>query len=246
MYSSFYNMNEFNYLNYCTEYSVSGSFKKPMQEEACFRSIFNKATNDGDYTYTIRLYTSYKKLGEKNNNYCFFNKSQVKNHINQLKDLGDFKSVVIDKKDHIEVIIKISQQCNLFHRYLVSWIRYLYEFPYNVLLLDAYRLKQEKKFRFTSISNLMNICVSAYPVHYRDLHGITQYKALHKPLSKKNLKKRIEDTGRLHSIYKTIDEDAKRLPNDMNYYNLDFWESLELYNEIRKPIYLELEKLSRL
>lgn len=239
-------MNEFNYLNYCTKYSVSGSFKKSMKEEACFRSIFDKATDDGSYTYTIVLYTSNKKLNEQKNNYCFFNKSQVKNHINQLKDLGDFKSIVIDKKDRIEVIIKISEQCNLFHRYLVSWIRYLYEFPYNVLLLDAYRLKQEKKFRFASISNLMNVCISAYPVFYRDLHGIIQYRALHKPLSKKDLKDRIRHRYRLHDIYNVTGGDTKRLPDNVNCYDLDFWESSGQYNEIRKPVYLELEKLSRL
>ena len=234
-------MREFEYLNYLTQYSISGSMEMAMKRDACFSTIFNDAFKDQTNTYKIILYTSDFELKNRHNNYCPFTKQQVKNHIRQLKDLGDFTFTVDEKEDHMEVTITISKKCNLFHRYVVSWIRYLYEFPYNMLLKDAYKLKQEPRFIFTSISNLMNVCVAAYNWSQRDIHGITETRNMYLPLTKKLLRQRINRKRTLHSIYDNAGRSWCYLntTSGKDNENFEYWSSPEMY-DYRKSIYLQI------
>ena len=149
-------MQEFKFLRYYTKYSAFGALKVYLSEYACFSDIYKKFAprNLYDENYIIYIYKGANNL--RNNNMCFLSKKQLQNHIKQAQEIFNFKYQVIELEKLYKVNLSITQAPGNFHKYILAWIRYCYEFPYNMLLLDALEIKKESCFKYTSISNLFN------------------------------------------------------------------------------------------
>ena len=145
-------MQEFKYLGYHTEFSCSGDINYNMQVCACFARAFGRLNRDDTSVhYVIKVYKGDTMRG-KGSNMCFFGERQIKNHLNQLKGLFPIKFKVRDsgdeKKPHFIVELYLKNLPGTYHKYALTWTRYLYEYPYNMILMDAYRLKEDPVFRF--------------------------------------------------------------------------------------------------
>lgn len=243
-------MREFSCLNYHAEYTCEGSVIADRNGDACFSYIFSSLNNACNNVYKVVVYKDdhFLKIS-RSSNACFLSKTELSNHLRQLQSLYPFEFSVTEETREISkdlsvpyyvVTIHLKDVPGLFHRYVLTWLRYTYEFPYNMILLDTYRLKKLPIFRFTSISNLFNIVSNCANTYVGEGHSISEAH-VHQPLSKKELKERIQYARELNSIYKNLRLSKARLPETIEGYasfDLEYW-SLDLF-EIRKPYYLQM------
>ena len=163
-------MRDFQFLCYHTEYSCKGAIGKKMGVSACFSRVFNAIDGENiSEDYEIILYKGTKLAKEKNkSNSCLFTKKQISNHLKQAQRIYPFNFRITevtnwgDGYNVFKVHLKLIQAPGTFHKYLLTWLRYMYEYPYNVILYDAYKLKKDPCFRFTSISDLFNLVLGCF------------------------------------------------------------------------------------
>lgn len=242
-------MKEFSYLNYHAEYTCEGSVIADRYGDTCFSYIFDSLVDVCDNIYRVVVYKDdhFIKV-TRGSNACFLSKTELSNHLRQLQSLYPFKFLITEDTREVNnqtlpyyiVTIHLKDVPGLFHKYVLTWLRYTYEFPYNMILLDTYRLKRLPMFRFMSISNLFNIVSNCANTYVGNGHSISE-SFVHQPLSKKELKERIKHVRALNAIYNSLRISKDKLPETIEGYSsrdLEYW-SLDLF-EIRKPYYLQM------
>lgn len=244
----FFAMNEFRFLSYHTEYSCTGTYNKEMCANACFAGVFSRVHYDSDIVYTIHLYSGIDFCTKYHySNACLFSKHEIRNHLRQLKGIYPFGYRVLEKSNnegqvYYEVKLHLNNVPATFHKYVLTWLRYTYEYPYNVILKDTYRLKKDSMFRFESIANIFNVVSNCYPDDVNDIHSIAE-NIIHKPLRKCKLCERIRKADRLEEIYNFLYINAIKLPKQIEGFeckDLEYW-SEELF-ELKKSTYIEMYK----
>ena len=221
-----------------------------MEVDACFSYVFNEVNNNSSVKYQIVLYMGTKYSAKQHkSNACIFTKQEVRNHLKLLKSLYPLQYSVRDYGDkngykRILVTLNIENTPATFHKYALTWLRYLYEFPYNVLLRDAYTLKKERTFRFESIANLFNLTLSCYCRNPREIHQIPSNSIIQR-LKIADIKRRIKQVNLLHDIYANVYQKARKIPEKMKGISLEDIEYLYVGFEERKPIYMEIQKRRR-
>lgn len=239
-------MKEFRCLSYHTEYSCSGTYNLKMGARICFANVFNMVNDNSNIKYKIRLYPGIDFCKKSSlSNACLFSKQEIRNHLLQLKALYPFSYRVSDEMKGDDKIIVIHLHLKnvpaIFHKYILTWVRYLYEYPYNVILKDSYRLRKDSRFRFQSISSLFNIVACCQVCYVGEGHSIRE-DHVHTPITKAELKERIGEVKCLNDIYKDMDIGRDRLPRTIRKFScndIEYW-SEELFDEVRKPVYVEL------
>ena len=221
-----------------------------MEVSACFSHVFRAVKNNSSIKYRIVLYMGTRYSAEQHkSNACIFTKQEVRNHLKLLKSLYPLQYSVRDYKDkngykRILITLNIKNTPATFHKYALTWLRYLYEFPYNVLLRDAYTLKKERTFRFESIANLFNLTLSCYCRNPWEIHQIPTNSIIQR-LKLADIKRRIKQVNLLNNIYAKGDEKALKIPEKIQGFSI---EDIEYWNagfEERKPIYMEIHKRRR-
>ena len=244
-------MKEFQLLDYYTEYSCKGLFEKKMKREYCFSFVFNKVKIDPvSEEYTLILYKGTNFSKQKHySNACIFNKQQIRNHLKQAQSIYPFKYRVTELKNWkgynvFKVHLILSDIPGTFHKYILTWIRYMYEYPYNVILYDAYKLKKERCFCYSSISNLFNLVLGCYCNNPRTIHQIAKNE-VSKRMSKQELKEKIQNVVVLNDIYKQLKVKKQIIPKTVlnkTITDIEYWEDQEIFDTYRKPVYMKVYK----
>ncbi len=235
-------MEDFNFLNYCTIYKAEGDINKSLDEHACFSKVFQYHNEKLNFVkYTIIMHLDNHLILKSKNNWCLFDKYRIKKHINLLKTIiPNTKSVVHVKDNKCTITFSINNAKLIKHKYALTWIRYMYEYPYNVILYDAYKLKKLNQFRFTSIANLFNLVLSKFYDNPRDIHQIAR-NSINKKLTIKQLKSKLNQITRLNDIYKSLKAKTHLIPykiNNLSIHDIEYWLSDECFEE-RLKIYLK-------
>ena len=227
-------MGDFKFLSYHTEYGCEGTINKKFGEESCFGEIFRCNLNYLDEKYLIRLYKKDHILKIRENNSCFVGIKEIKRHLKMISPLlvfEKYKFKIEEKENYFEVTLEIKAD-RLYHKYILTWLRYLYEFPFNMILKDAKRMRKEKEFKFESLSNLFVVISNCYDdIFDRDIHLISWGSS--RLLSNKQISERMkslisEGDRDLNHIYKN-QKGKNKIIGEL--YDLKFWESEEEYNE---------------
>ena len=238
-------MADFGSLSYTTIYESHGDIGDyRLSSNACFGAIFRDITgNTKEYCQDYQIYIALDDqiLKCRDNNYCFLEVSEINRYLRAIKLLlPSLKWKIVENQSYkdwdnlIRIDINLKAP-GLSHKFMMTYVRYLYEYPYNVVLHDAYRLK--KIYKFESISNLYQLCALAYPEFYGTGHAL-MHKAKH--CKNKKLKERIEYNRRtsLNSILEDIE--YKRGYDKLNdiSYSIRYWKDenefekrLEIYNK---------------
>lgn len=241
-------MGDFKFMNYCTEYSVKGSVNKGMNVEACFSRVFEGPAYM-ENEYVIRVYPGLVMANRSRDNNCFLSHKELHHHISLLKKIWNFTFYIKDKvtKDlisYFEINMSVKGP-NLVHRFILTWLRYSYEFPYNLYILDVYRMKTCDHFKYVNPFTLFNI-VSSYCGLGTDIHMLVCPGQHYKTMRITWLKNRITKLYKKHhnyvgAIYDNIEDVANYPIHDINTYNdwdLEYDERLvhyiEIYNKIHK------------
>jgi hypothetical protein len=245
-------MKDFQYLDYHTEYSCKGDFEKQMKREYCFSLAFNKTNRDSvSEEYIIILYKGIEFCKKTHNsNACLFTKQQIRNHLKQAQEIYPFKYRVTEISNWknrgtvFRVHLTLKDVPGTFHKYILTWLRYMYEYPYNVLLCDAYKLKTEKCFRYSSISNLFNLVLGSYCRNPRSIHQITENN-ISKKMSKKELQVKLKNVRELNDIYLKLGDKKSTIPGEAlgkTISDIEYWKNNEIFNTYRKPVYMKVYK----
>lgn len=237
-------MNDFRYVDYDTVYSCSGELIQNLSHRACFGYVFRSdITIKSDIKYTVVLYRGLDYCKENGkSNACLFSIKEVRNHLRSLKSLYKFHYRVTSEEDEYPKIIvhlRLNNVPPTFHKYVLTWLRYTYEFPYNVFLKDAYNLKSIPEFRFESISNIFNLVLGCYCNDLRIIHQVP-HNFVSKPLKISELKERIKEVKELNNIYRALNPKNETIPKKIGEYDvcdIEYWES---GFDSRKPVYLEV------
>lgn len=243
-------MNEFRYLSYCTIYSCKGSKSIGKSERACFAYIFrDNFPNKFDISYKIIIYPNTRKCKNGKNNYCLLTKDEIRNHLRRLRSIYPLHYKVTGDNLYT-VYIRLKDVPQTFHKYVLTWLRYTYEYPYNVILKDVCWLKKDSQFRFVSTATLFNVVARCFPSFVEGLHSIAEHKT-HIPTKIKDLRKSIDNNTYLGDLYKyaTI-EVINKIPRDIkdfNIYDVEYWDNEEWFNQYRKKFYIDqYNKIKRL
>lgn len=147
---------------------------------ACFSQLFRKirAAKEGDRisgelidvpkystnnsgTLLIGLKLGNFRDGE--NNYCLLSPGAIDEWCNAFTDIVDYKATIIlsdpvsPDKCIVELDFPKTSSFGNIERFLATWVRYLYEKPYNLAVVDAIRLKGNKRFSKYSHLDLFNL-----------------------------------------------------------------------------------------
>lgn len=251
-------MQDFCYLDYHTEYSCNGKLNQEMLNCACFEYIFNHVNQAKiSINYRIILYKDITLIHDYHeSNYCLLTKNQLENHLRQAQRIYPFTFKIEENNEYynengnwsvFEVNLQLNDVLGTFHKYLLTWLRYTYEYPYNVLLVDTYRLKQEKQFKFTSIANLFNLVLSCCDYEdLRSIHQVPKVSSIPQSLKTKELKNKLTQITKLNELYKYLKNNSiDYIPDtidELQQTDIEYWESQDIYDKYRKPVYLNVYK----
>ena len=234
---------DFKYLEFYTYYSSYGDIDKDLSREWCFSEIF-----DGDSymcnTYELYIYRyGYKFNGDNN---CLITKRQLIQHIEEIKKFHDFDYTIenISKGYKLQFTINASL---MWHKIILSWLRYSYEFPFNIALYEAFKIKKETDFKNETILNLFNLIGATIGCtrHGTGIHAIGNFYDFKKLISYKDFTEAVEERieedcySAINYVIPTVsDIELKILKFNLNYrYNhTDYWKDKNFYKE-RLEIY---------
>lgn len=153
-------------LNWSTYYDSKGTIGDIGNDEdityqrACFHDTYPDTLDDVEQHIKIAIKKGTGELKKFNNHYCPFSKSKIIEHIEYLKDLFDFDYNIEDRSNQYVININFVGK-GIYFRILVTWIRYLYEFPANMALKDVYRIKDLPKFKDINIFSLSTLVLDS-------------------------------------------------------------------------------------
>lgn len=247
-------MKDFEFLDYHTEYSCKGAFEKGMKAEACFSFVFRHTSEINiSEKYEVILYkgTEFSRKKHKSNS-CLFTKKQIRNHLRQAQGIYPFDFRITEVTNWgggysvFKVHLKLTNVPGTFHKYLLTWLRYMYEYPYNVILYDAYKLKKDPCFRFTSMSDLFNLVLGCFNESPYDIHQIARNQ-VSKTMLKRDIREKLQNIKMLNNVYDKLKNKGNnnQIPNedgDLTTSDFEFWESDDIFERRRKPVYMNVYK----
>ena len=250
-------------LNFCTEYSSEGNTTKNMRVDACFSTIFHSEHNGviQENTYTIKIYRMGDKLNkDRYNNACLVDKNGIVHHLKILSSVFKFAYHLKEEKDHFVLAITLKGDL-IYHKYMLSWVRYLYEYPFNVFLFDANRLKKLPEFKFESIINLFNLvgATSGINDHGVGIHAIGDTEYFKGLMTTKEIQSRLTElcggNKRINDIFPVLyrgngwGDDVNKIKgvetleaDNNTLHSSDYWDSEEEFNK-RLEIYKKNYKI---
>lgn len=256
-------MREFQYSSFCTEYkmTVNGYVKVRMGRHACFREAYywlskQRKKVSAEYVIILRRGCDWGKINNYKNA-CILERKELRYHLDQLKDAVPFQYKIKNvNKDSpcFELHVNVIEGTPLQHKYLLAWIRYAYEYPYNVMLFEARKLRWEKEFKFESGFNLFNIVSQCFDL-WTGGHSIAcenSVELLRKEALREKLQENVSPTARLCDIFRhkhvsgiEMVRRTSRIKKSLSVVDLEYWTNDQLFVEERLPVYKERLKYLR-
>lgn len=251
-----------NALGYHTRYKASGDANVSESSAACFTTILNHKGCINNETYDIVLFKGMELATRSGkSNACFLTKEELEDHVAATKRFMEVDFTIEEGEDEysckkypvFHVKAKVHGN-HIHHRYFLTWVRYAYEMPYNLILQDARRLKQDD-LPEESIDNLFiavaNCYVSGFPNCFGEGHSIAWKKSNYLTDEELNagMKGKISTSAYLNHLYTSNKIPAAtysklRIDNgeDAQGNYLEYWQDEECFQR-RKEKYLEMHRL---
>lgn len=246
---------DFKYLDFWTYYSSKGTTNKNLAGEYCFSKIFYgdyKQNND----YELYIYnTGHTK---KHDNNCLLTKEQLIEHIEEINKFYKFKYELktLRNNEGYKLIFNLNAPL-VYHKIILSWLRYTYEFPFNVTLYELFKVREEKGFKRLTMLNLFNLIGSTMycTKHGTGIHAIGKFYEWKRLIDYKEFHKLIESERKrnascaMNYIIPTLDKedfDTLELPVGKRINHTDYWEDEKEYKKRLKLYKKNLKTLKKL
>lgn len=248
---------DYNYLNLYTRYISSGDIYYDTDKggNACFARVFKSdrgtdSNNEEIINNNYRIWLAKGQEISKKHNYrnmCMFEIGQVRWYLDQIKKIYKFSYRVEEKAEKWNseetynwYIVNLSISGNmLYHKVILTLVRYLYEYPTCFMLKDAFRMKENyKEFRRINIFSIYNIVSSAYLIDDCLFDQVLSVGGIPKSIPQLKTKlKSLEPRGKrkvLNSIYTSYHYSGSRL---RNIHTEQFWSEESFEN--RASVYIK-------
>lgn len=207
---------EFRGMNYHTVYSAKGFKSVNKCRHACFSDISWYARSHrrdaGTAQYKLYICVTDKENKSGNDDTCLVD---IDKYLTLLKDVVNF-DFKIEKEDEDHVVVTVDFTGPLvLHFFLLTCIRYTYEYPHNVILLDAMMLHDTGECSDLNIIDLYNIVNRSMFRYVYRLHGVlgsSHY--LVRPLTKKEIHNRSLCESELNDFYTSIGKEVDNFDYD--------------------------------
>lgn len=150
--------------SYYTNYSTTGDVKLAINRHdkntACFAQLYRELYDTQNINYQIYIYKKCKE-GRESGNTTLLTKSELYNFIKSAKNLFQFSFRIEEKKDYYIIHANLIGD-EIHHKYLTTWIRYTYEYPYNICCLNVMQMRKTHMCDYINTPNLMH----SYMMHY--------------------------------------------------------------------------------
>lgn len=220
----------FNFLNFCTIYESKGSINKIKGKEACFSKIFNSNYIFMSNEYHIYIDKTLKSIRNAKNNYCPFSRKEIVNFIRTAKKIAKFNYRIKETNNEYELIIKVKKTLEI-HKYLLSYLRYLYEYPFNMYLQDTIKLSKIKEFKGISLINIFNLVSDSMKNHERAsyIHGIGEPSIIKEIKSNTFVRNKLNHSGvMMNDIFPGSTKNIKLTYIQPNA-TLDYWNNADIF-----------------
>lgn len=138
--------------NYCLNNITGPCFGSLFKKQLDVKNKFNQLAK---ITYSINV-TKAEKYSGSSRNCCFYNKETIDFYYKKLQECFDFKYKIKDddEKFIIEVFINGT---TLMHKTIITYLRYIYQWPMNFILHDALALAHMEQYKDMNILDLITI-----------------------------------------------------------------------------------------
>ncbi len=250
-------------------YSGSGAPSSTYSASACLSNgcVYHKDDNikSGDAHYFINLRKDYSWIAAGGAFWCPFTLDQIIETLNEITKEFPFEFTVNETKAYYKIHLKVKMSLNKKeHFYILTRVRYLYEFPQSALYFDAYRLRDLPEFSNWSLQDLYTLVVSSIPVvnsdpekgiignsgrsaWYSEYHSIPKnsvqdISSLPSKLDLESLPSKVKMSA-LNNLYGVIHKTPVKIPYDVDLFNsVKYWELQEGFN-LRLAYYRENSNL---
>ena len=205
-----------------------------ITESVCFSSLFSNTCNSK--YYRIIILKGEADLKKYHSNFCFFTKQEIKNHLKQIphfcKMSFNVKDIEYKNDEAFQIDFYIDSKNRTIHKYVLTWIRSLFEWPFNLYLLHAKKLQKLPQFKFESVINLFNLIATVYshsfnsPIHTFGTSLIT----VNKVFPKLNYNNTLKDLPRCDLVQDFDDVNDQLYNNNLPKY-LEAYKIIKNQNE---------------
>lgn len=238
---------DFQYTNLCTYYSCKCEQKKIDLEKhnmVCFSEVFGKVC--GNAEYNIYVCKDPAILLNRRNNYCLLSQDDIIQWLECIREIVDMEYSITEDKalidtakqyDCYNIGVIVNNDNNMCHKFVLTTVRYLYEWPFNVVLKDVLRLVDIEQFKDETLINLHNMVFSSTYIGRHMGYGHSLTRCYAKLMSNDDIKESFKTNSWINDIFKTSFY-ANQMTSISKNYMLDYWESDEKFNKERLPIYI--------
>jgi hypothetical protein len=241
-------------------YSIDYNPRNTFFATACFTNgcTSHKNTMLGTAHYDFELRRDLVRLAAWNSFWCPFTLSQVIENLEDIAEVIPMKFAVEETAEMFKIHLEISNSLSKrVHFYVLTRVRYLYEFPQCALFNDVYKLKALDRFSEWDLQSLYGLVVCSIPV-IRNTGGGSEYiegrsywydsyhsiplnysDRIPEKFGNAELKERNLDFSSLNAIYGSIHKIPVKIKYDKELFSsLAYWRDKEGF-EMRLPYYLE-------
>lgn len=191
------NFNFYRYGN-STYYGTTGYYDIPEGWDCCFGEFTKDCSRDirlsQEFNITLWKLNSKVMTEQGHNNVCLFNIKEIIEHLKEIQNICKFEYKVIQYKDRYVINFYIDAYA-LYIKFVLTWIRLLYEYPHNVLYCEAKKLSKLPAFADMNLLSIYNlVCSTMYTESYCSYENNFIYSSrFTEPITYEELKKRIEE-----------------------------------------------------
>ena len=151
-----------------------------IQDAVCFRRVFyafrgDKTTvHEGCYTLWCR-----RQFVEHSGNYCSLEKTQILKLLRYMRRVFDIKINFAETEENYIIKLEVVGK-PVKHKFILTFCRVFYEFPYNEIAKDVFRIREKGTVKGVNYANksfleLYNIVCAVYQDNWGGGHALFCY-----------------------------------------------------------------------
>ena len=198
------------YLNYMCKYKckIQNDEKvvkyKTTRDAVCFARLFRYSDefgkNRSKYSTKITFAANEEAYNRDKSQLCLISRKNMTFYLRYLKKFLDFKFQIQKVKSNYIVIVE-GEHTSTKHKFLITCVRYMYEFDYNIVLAEAIALHRNLKYADFTLFDIINM-VSVFRWSLSSGHGHMYQHCIYPPYSVKEVKENIATSSSVNSIFR--------------------------------------------
>lgn len=222
---------DYGYELYCENKRIGGC--KQVRSAVCFRVVFDlfdhyDTKDEFTGTYTLRCRKEFERLS---GNYCSLEKPDILKIMRYMRRAFDIKVTLTETdKDYVFNFNIVGK--SIKHKFILTFSRVFFEFPYNEMAKDVMRMRKIGKingvdFTHKSFLEVYNLLHATYGSYMGGGHSLFRYPSLNTKLSTMT-KAFARGLHRVQNVYEDTDKFYNATYNNrINYYGLDWDNNVE-------------------